>query len=185
MNRKIRFILALALFIVASLAHAKPTPMGAEEKQQALSDFESALADGKYAGDLEKSLNSSLESAESSLTQQSSLLPQKENLYFGNGKYKINISYQLDVDFPKKYPGAYFSANKDEAFYDQWSSIIFEHYLGKDYAKHEPSLYAVAEVCTIIVLVSTLEELAELVDDQRIIRVKHIGTPYIPIEVTR
>jgi len=170
-------------------ALAEARVLTAEEKETVVDDFRKIESNNRYVRELEATQDGS----EKKVSRPGIMKPErkvdrphKENMFFGNGKYKIRVSYALDVDFPKKYGGSTrgFSENHTDVFAQQWSQIIFEHYLGKGYAKYQPELYSVATVCTIVVLVRTSKELEELLGDPRIVKASHVGTPALTLEET-
>ena len=102
----------------------------------------------------------------------------ERNRFFGNGKYNIRIGFEKDGDFPRMYGGAItFKDDKTITFNDHWRHKIATHYFGHNYEKYQALVYGVGGSVTIDVLVSSSAELAEILKDNRIKSVRHVGVP--------
>lgn len=185
-------IVLVATTGVVSSSIARDIPlMTSEQKQQTVRDFNELLSDGEYASQVTRS--GMTEAQRRAAPEPPTVVDEhgnpvdfSDNLFYKNGKYKVKLMFRLDSDFPKLYGGSeHFYENDSETFKEQWSQIIFEHYLGQNYSNYEPELYSVAKVCSIYALVSTSEELTALLADNRIIKAVHAGTPSSPIVETR
>jgi len=182
-NGRFLFIIFVGLSCLGQRAFAMEL-MTEEQKQESLEQFDQAAGNPEKTKFLALSKPQTMASASAEFGQPldaERLAMLQDNLFFKNGKYKVQISYKLDTEFPTYYGGSKsFRDNRSESFKKMWTGIIFAHYLGDDYKKYEPELYYLTEACSIYVLFSSREELAELLNSPRIVRVSHVGTPSEP-----
>ena len=105
---------------------------------------------------------------------------QKRNHRFGKGKYNIRIAYLREDGFPQKYITAYtYDEDKTLQFKEHWDKHLCTHYLGDNFENVDAIVAAVINNRVVIdVLVSSSEEMAKIVmNDSRILSIRHVGTP--------
>lgn len=190
-RKKYLAILLTGLFFatLSTQSFAELKRMSAEQKKQTVKHLSALIQSGEATKYLEASdPNIAHKSTELPvyLDSQGNPVDFGNNLFYKNGKFKIKLMFELDTDFPTLYGEARgFRDNSSEAFKEQWSAIILEHYLGTDYKKYDPELFAVTSICSMYAHVSTSEELSDLLKDPRIVKAVHAGTPSTPIKYGR
>ena len=105
---------------------------------------------------------------------------QKRNHYFGDGKFNVRIAYLREEGFPQKYiSNPTYKDNPTLAFAEHWNKKLCTHYLGDDFQDVSAIVAAVVKNRVVIdILVSSSSELSDVVmNDSRILSIRHIGTP--------
>lgn len=115
--------------------------------------------------------------------------------YMKDGYYLVSIGFLRDKTIPVQpraphIPGSVpFARNtaKRDAFLTEWSDPVFRKYIGEDYHKfHSLTLRLISRsVVSIEILVSSADELIEVLADPRIRYVNHVASPEPELEEGR
>ena len=93
-------------------------------------------------------------------------------------KYIVNLAYAHDGQYPTMYGGSgTFRDNKDSAFLEKKTNEILSDFLGENYTKFNAKLLAVSKGVIIDVQIDNPEQFDYLLNDPRLLGVKHIGNP--------
>lgn len=99
-----------------------------------------------------------------------------KSTFFSDGKYKVNIAFDNEENFPTKYAGGKEFETVPLKSREALENRIFEHYLGSEYLSYAPELITVyGNVVSIYILVESSNDLLQFLNDERIQAIHHIG----------
>jgi len=115
-----------------------------------------------------------------------------ERRYMNDGHYIVTISFRRDQQTPIQPAASYIEGSypyredttaRDTFLIEQKENIVTE-YLGSDYQLFNSVelVMSKSKVVVIDVQVSDASELSNILSNSRVVRVKHIGSPSLPLE---